>query len=83
MEANMFPVPEIEAEMGKFVLARLYTDREGEPYESFQKMQETKFGTVALPLYALVNGNDEIEATFAGLTRDKNEFLNFLKKGQN
>jgi thiol:disulfide interchange protein len=82
MEANMFPVPEIDAEMGKFVLARLYTDREGEPYETFQKMQETKFGTVALPLYALVDGNDEIKATFAGLTRDKNEFLNFLKKGQ-
>ncbi len=83
MEANMFPVKEVSDELGKFILVRLYTDREGEPYEGFQKMQEQKFGTVALPLYAIVNGNDEIKATFAGLTRDKNEFVNFLKKGQN
>ncbi len=80
MEANMFPKPAVRAELEKFVRVRLYTDGEGEPYEGFQKMQEARFGTVALPLYALVTPEDQITAKFEGLTRDENEFVSFLKK---
>src|SRR5688572_15544314 len=40
MEANMFPKPNVRAELEKFVRVRLYTDGEGEPYEGFQRMQE-------------------------------------------
>lgn len=80
MEANMFPKPAVRTELEKFVRVRLYTDGEGEPYEGFQKMQEQKFGTVALPLYALITPAGEISATFEGLTRDENEFVSFLKK---
>ncbi len=80
MEANMFPKPAVRAELEKFVRVRLYTDGEGEPYEGFQKMQEARFGTVALPLYALVTPEDQITAKFEGLTRDENEFVAFLKK---
>ncbi len=80
MEANMFPQLKVKAELEKFVRVRLYTDGEGEPYEGFQKMQELRFGTVALPLYAILSPTEEIIGRFAGLTRDQNEFLAFLQK---
>ncbi|MGE0245987.1 MAG: protein-disulfide reductase DsbD family protein [Pyrinomonadaceae bacterium] len=80
MEANMFPKPAVRAELEKYVRVRLYTDGEGEPYEGFQKMQEQRFGTVALPLYALITPSNEVVATFEGLTRNEDEFLAFLRK---
>ncbi len=79
MEANMFPKPEVRAEMDKFVKVQLFTDGEGEIYEKQQKFQEEKFNTVALPLYAIVDANGETKAAFPGLTRDKEEFVAFLK----
>jgi len=79
MEANMFTQPKVKSELEKFVRVRLYTDGEGEPYEGFQKMQEQRFGTVALPLYAIVSPDDEIIIRFEGLTRDQNEFIAFLQ----
>ncbi len=82
MEANVFPKKEVEAELNKFILARLYTDGEGEVYERQQAMEQEVFGTVALPFYAIVDGNGKTIATFAGLTRNATEFVDFLKKGQ-
>ena len=83
MEANVFPKREVEAEMGKFVLARLYTDGEGEVYERQQMFQEQTFKTVALPYYAILDPDGKIIATFPGLTRNVPEFVDFLKKAQN
>lgn len=80
MEANMFPRPGVRAELEQFVRVRLYTDGEGEPYEGFQRMQEQRYGTVALPLYAILTPEDQVTATFEGLTRDENEFVSFLRK---
>ena len=37
MEANVFIKPEVETELGKFVLAKLFTDGEGEIYERQQR----------------------------------------------
>ncbi len=82
MEANIFPKPEVEAELKKFVLASLYTDGEGEPYESQQRLEQEKFGTVALPFYAILDGDGNTIATFPGLTRNVQEFVDFLKSGQ-
>ncbi len=80
MEANMFTVPEVKAEMEKFVLVSLYTDGEGEIYERQQQMEQQMFGTVALPFYAIVDREGNIIATFPGLTRNSAEFVDFLKK---
>ncbi len=82
MEANIFPKPEVEAEMSKFVLAALYTDGNGEVYERQQQMEQDMFGTVALPFYAVVEPDGRVIATFPGLTRDVAAFVDFLKKGQ-
>lgn len=34
-------------------------------------MQLEKFGTVALPLYVVMDANDNTLTTFAGMTRDE------------
>lgn len=81
MEANIFTRPEVAAAMNKFVLARLYTDREGDVYERQQKMEQDMFGTVALPFYAVVDENGKPIVTFAGLTRNAAEFVDFLRSG--
>jgi thiol:disulfide interchange protein DsbD len=81
MEANIFPRPEIERAMSGFVLARLYTDGDGKVFEAQQRMQNDRFGTVALPLYAILTPDGGILATFPGLTRNPAEFLQFLEKG--
>lgn len=82
MEANMFPKPEVLTEMNKFIKVQLFTDGEGEIYEKQQKFQEEKFGTVALPLYAIVDAEGNTRATFPGLTRDRGEFVSFLRSGK-
>jgi thiol:disulfide interchange protein len=80
MEANMFPRPEVERVMEKFVRVRLYKDGDGALYEHQQKMQQEKFGTVALPLYAILRSDGSTVATFSGLTRNSPEFVSFLQK---
>lgn len=86
MEKNMFPDPAVKKELEKFVLAELYTDREDTPEhqkidEENGKLQAEKFGTVALPLYAVIDASGNILAKFPGLTRDKKEFVEFLQRG--
>jgi thiol:disulfide interchange protein DsbD len=79
MEANMFNRPDVSAALGHFVLSRLYTDGDGPLYERQQQFQERQFGTVALPLYAIVDASGHTVRTFAGLTRSPAEFLAFLR----
>jgi len=80
MEANMFTLPEVRAEMEKFVLVSLYTDGDGEVYERQQQFQQDTFQTVALPFYAVFDADGKPIATFPGLTRDPGEFIDFLIK---
>jgi thiol:disulfide interchange protein DsbD len=80
MEANLFPVPAIKAEMEKYVLVSLYTDGVGEIFYRQQQYQESTFKTVALPFYAILDADGKPLKTFPGLTRDSNEFLEFLQK---
>jgi thiol:disulfide interchange protein DsbD len=82
MEANIFTRPDVSAELGQFVLSRLYTDGEGEIYERQQEFQEKTFGTVALPLYAVVDADGKVRATFSGLTRNPADFIAFLRRAR-
>jgi thiol:disulfide interchange protein DsbD len=81
MEANMFPRPEVARELSRFVRVRLYTDGVGDPYERFQQMEEELFGTVALPYYAVFDIDGEPVVAFGGLTRDRDQFTAFLRRG--
>jgi thiol:disulfide interchange protein DsbD len=80
MEANVFPKAEVDEQLNRFVLVKLFTDGIGAEYENQQKFQEETFKTVALPFYAVVEADGRIIATFPGLTRDVKEFAEFLKK---
>jgi thiol:disulfide interchange protein DsbD len=82
MEANVFTKKEVEDELNKFILVRLYTDGEGEVYDRQQKMEQDAFGTVALPYYAVVDAGGKTIASFPGLTRNTADFVDFLKKSQ-
>jgi len=79
MKANMFPRPEISPLLKDFVLVDLYTDGTDQVSEDNQQLEEKKFGTVAIPYYAILDPDEHVIATFPGLTRNASEFANFLK----
>ncbi len=81
MEKNIFPKPEVAALMRQFVRVQLWTDKANEDSAANQEMQRQRFKTVALPFYALMTPNDEVIATFDGLTRRPEKFVEFLRKG--
>jgi thiol:disulfide interchange protein len=80
MKANMFTRPEIAAALGGFVLVELYTDGTDAASRENQNLQETRFNTVAIPHYAIVDTNENILANFVGLTKKPDVFLAFLQK---
>jgi thiol:disulfide interchange protein len=79
MKANMFPRPEISGLLKDFVLVDLYTDGTDSASEENQQLEEKRFGTVAIPFYAILDPDEHILATFPGLTRNVQEFSVFLK----
>ncbi len=79
MKANMFPRPEITGLLKDFVLVDLYTDGTDAQSEQNQQLEEKRFGTVAIPFYAIVDPDERTVATFPGLTRNASEFVGFLK----
>ena len=82
MEANVFTKSEVETELRKFVLARLYTDDGSELNNKHQAFEQENFGTVALPYYAVVTADGKTVTTFPGLTRNAREFVDFLQKSE-
>ncbi len=80
MESNIFPLPAVQSELEKYVRLQLFTDGEGPQYEKNQDYQKEQFGTVALPLYAILDSEGKKIATFPGMTRKPDEFLAFLRK---
>ena len=81
MEANIFVRPRVRELFAKYILVRLYTDGGKPEHEANLRMEQDRFQTIALPLYALLTPADEIIATFPGLTRNEEEFVAFLEKG--
>jgi thiol:disulfide interchange protein DsbD len=81
MKANLFPKPEIAAALKDMVLVDLYTDGTDQASEENQKLEDSKFQTVAIPYYAIMDGDEKVVATFPGSTRSAPEFLSFLKAG--
>ncbi len=78
MKANMFTKPEINGVMKNMVLVDLYTDGTDAASAANQKLEEDKFQTVAIPFYVLYDANQNVLATFPGLTRKPDEYLAFL-----
>ncbi|MEO7144620.1 MAG: thioredoxin family protein, partial [Bryobacteraceae bacterium] len=81
MKANMFTRPEIASVMKNFVLVELYTDGEDDASRINQDVEEKKFGTVAIPFYAVIDPDEKVIASFPGRTTSTQEFLAFLNTG--
>ena len=81
MKANMFTRPEIAAAMKEYVLLELYTDGSDAAADENQKVQDSKFKTIAIPFYAILDPDEKVIASFPGSTRSPQEYLDFLKKG--
>ncbi len=81
METNIFTRPRVAELFDQLVLVRLYTDGVKPEHEANLQFEKERFGTIALPLYALMSPEDQIIATFPGLTRSEDEFVAFLEKG--
>ena len=80
METNIFTLKDVEDRFNELILVHLYTAG-GENHKEYQRYEIERFGTAALPYYVILSPQDEVLATFPGLTRDVNEFLDFLDKG--
>jgi thiol:disulfide interchange protein DsbD len=78
MKANMFTRPEVDGVMKNIVLVDLYTDGTDAASEANQKLEEDKFQTVAIPFYVLYDANQNVLATFPGLTREPEKYISFL-----
>jgi thiol:disulfide interchange protein DsbD len=81
MKANIFPKPEVAAALKKYVLLELYTDGADAASERNQKFEQAKFATVALPYYAITDGDGHEFVHEDGLTRDVKQFASFLHTG--
>ena len=82
METNIFSINSVEELMSEYVLVSLYTDA-GEGYLEKRVYQINRFETAALPYYVILDNNDKVLSEFPGLTRNVEEFKDFLKTGLN
>ncbi len=82
METNIFSINSVEELMSQYVLVSLYTDA-GEGYLEKRQYQINRFETAALPYYVILDNNDKVLSEFPGLTRNVEEFKDFLKTGLN
>ncbi len=78
MKANMFTRPEIAGLLKDLVLVDLYTDGTDAASQANQKLEESKFGTIAIPFYVIYDGDQNVIATFPELTRDPQKYAAFL-----
>jgi thiol:disulfide interchange protein DsbD len=80
MEANVFPKPEVAEHLrSDFVLLRLYTD-DAERGPSLQRYQQKVVGTVALPTYAVLTPEGDLQAQHSGMASPQ-AFNAFLERG--
>jgi thiol:disulfide interchange protein len=79
MERNVFPRPAVVERFNQMVLAKLYTDRGTPEDDANQKLQQERFGTVALPFYAVLSpdGRELAKLELVRLPSEQ-EFVAFL-----
>jgi thiol:disulfide interchange protein DsbD len=79
MKANMFTKPEIASVLkSNYILVELFTDGTDETSQANQKLEESKFGTIAEPYYVIYDADQNVIATFPQVTRNVSEYVAFL-----
>ena len=79
MENNVLPHPDVKEALDDFVTVKLFTDGSDAESRKFNAYQQEKFGTVAIPYYAVVTPDGEIKGRLEGLERDPAKFTQFLE----
>lgn len=80
MEANVFPLTDVQRHFDKMELVRLYTD-DGTQGPEYQKFQFQLTGTIALPTYVIMDPDTgQVLQQISGYTDDQT-FTEFLEKG--
>jgi thiol:disulfide interchange protein len=79
MENNVLPHSDVTSELGDFVPVELFTDGSDATSRAFNAYQQKKFGTVAIPMFAVVTPDGEIKGRLDGLERDPAKFAEFLR----
>jgi len=82
MENDVLPSPQVVRALDDFVPVELFTDGTDAKSRAFSAFQQKHFGTVAIPLYAVVSPDGEIKGQLAGLERDPDKFTAFLRQSQ-
>ncbi len=80
MEANVFIKKDVHDRFKEMILVQLYTDG-GPNHRENQEYEIERFGTAALPFYVILSPEDEVIVTFPGMTRNINDFIDFLDVG--
>ena len=80
MDANILSKQEVKNLLEQFVLVKLYTDG-GKNHREKREYEIDRFGTAAQPFYVILDGSELEIARFPGMTRNANEFTEFLNKG--
>jgi thiol:disulfide interchange protein len=80
MEIEVFPAPEVQNLLERYVRVRLYTD-DAVVGERWARLQEDRFATAALPFYVLLTPQNQVIDTRAGIVRPASAFAEFLRAG--
>ena len=83
MENNVLPHPDVKDALTDFVAVELFTDGSDAKSRRFNAYQQEKFGTVAIPYYAVVSPDGTIQGRLEGLERDPAKFTQFLNDAGN
>ncbi|MFL6417509.1 MAG: protein-disulfide reductase DsbD family protein, partial [Bryobacteraceae bacterium] len=78
MKANMFPRPEIQAALKDMIIVDLFTDGTDAESERNQKLEDSRFATVSIPFYAIMDPDQHVLATFPDLSIIKLDFMSFV-----
>ena len=83
MENNVLPHPDVKSELDNFVPVELFTDGSDALSRKFSAYQQQKFGTVAIPYYAVMTPAGQIKGDpLPGLERDPQKFVRFLQNSR-
>jgi thiol:disulfide interchange protein DsbD len=63
------------------VLVRLYTDGRKPVHKENRMMLVNRYKTTALPYYVTVSPQDSLIGKFEGMTREPEQFVQFLRHG--
>ncbi len=82
MEKDVLPHGSVTKELANYVAVELFTDGTDAKSRGFNQFQQQKFGTVAIPLYAVVEPNGTVRGRLEGLERDPAIFAAFLNRNR-